>query len=226
MDIGFSGSDPPTLDESALTSFVGNNDGFVTTWYAQSPNGRGATQSNDDSQPKIVESGSILKRDGYPIVTYEDGDYFQVGNFDLISTSSGGTVFLVGYPPNDSSVLSKYDGPTSNESWGFYFNTIALTGPSGANFYNTSSDKLNQKLLTTHDLNLGAQSSIRRNGSEDKTYTPQSSLNDNNVNVELNRINTSINPTPFAHEVFEIVIYDTEPDISGIESNILSYYSI
>ena len=33
------------LDESSLTSFCSGTDGFVTTWYDQSGNGRNATQS-------------------------------------------------------------------------------------------------------------------------------------------------------------------------------------
>ena len=45
----------------ALVTFVGaGNDGYVTTWYDQSVNGRNVTQSTASSQPKIVDSGSLV----------------------------------------------------------------------------------------------------------------------------------------------------------------------
>lgn len=58
LDIGFSGG---WLDESALTAFVGANDGFVDTWYDQTVNGYNATQATTTLQPRIVSSGTVLK---------------------------------------------------------------------------------------------------------------------------------------------------------------------
>ena len=49
------------ISAGALVAFVGSgNDGFVTTWYDQSGNGRNATQTTAANQPKIVNSGSLL----------------------------------------------------------------------------------------------------------------------------------------------------------------------
>jgi len=56
-DIGFSGAN---LDTSALTSFCGASNGFVTTWYDQSGNGINATQTTAARQPQIVSSGSVI----------------------------------------------------------------------------------------------------------------------------------------------------------------------
>lgn len=56
QDIGFSGGG---LDTSALSAFVGANDGFVATWYDQSGNGYDATQATTTAQPRIVGSGTI-----------------------------------------------------------------------------------------------------------------------------------------------------------------------
>lgn len=58
QDIGFSNG---WLDESALTTFVGANDGFVDTWYDQTANGYNAVQATTTLQPRIVSSGTILK---------------------------------------------------------------------------------------------------------------------------------------------------------------------
>lgn len=58
QDIGFDGSG--NLDTSALTSFVGANNGFIDTFYDQSGNSRNLTQTTQANQPQIVSSGSVI----------------------------------------------------------------------------------------------------------------------------------------------------------------------
>jgi hypothetical protein len=52
------------LDAEALLTFVGNGDGFVTTEYDQSGNGRHATQTTAAGQPRIVSNGAIVTQNG------------------------------------------------------------------------------------------------------------------------------------------------------------------
>lgn len=54
QDIGTIGGE---LDESALTSFVGANDGYIVTYYDQSGNGRNLTAVNTNQ--RIVSSGAV-----------------------------------------------------------------------------------------------------------------------------------------------------------------------
>ena len=75
-----------------LVAFVGSgNDGFVTTWYDQSGNGRNATQATAANQPKIVSSGSLVS----------NGLDFDGSNDDLdmpstiISNVNSASAFLV-----------------------------------------------------------------------------------------------------------------------------------
>lgn len=56
QDIGFVNN---VLDTTALTTFVGANNGFVTTWYDQSGNTRNTTQATAGNQPQIVLSGVV-----------------------------------------------------------------------------------------------------------------------------------------------------------------------
>ena len=95
-DIGY-GADG-WLDEASLLAHVGAGDGFVTTWYDQSGNGRDATQATAGHQPNIVNAGVVrlaLDFDGVDddmrstvgaigsnceiMVATNDGVYFQAG---------------------------------------------------------------------------------------------------------------------------------------------------
>lgn len=64
LNIGFTAAG--VLDESALTTFCGEGDGFVKTWYDQSTNGRNATQATASSQPQIVDDGTVLSLNSKP----------------------------------------------------------------------------------------------------------------------------------------------------------------
>ena len=93
-DIGFLANGD--LNVGALTSFVGSNNGFVTTWYDQSGNNKNATQVTAVSQPKIVSTGSIILRGGKPCV-YFDGidDTLSISN--SISSPSTVTLFALAF---------------------------------------------------------------------------------------------------------------------------------
>ncbi len=58
IDIGFNGDND--LDVTALTAFVGANDGHVTTIYDQSGNERHFTQDIITAQPRIVIAGTVV----------------------------------------------------------------------------------------------------------------------------------------------------------------------
>ena len=69
QDIGFVGDD---LDTTSLLSFVGANDGFVTTWYDQSGNGRDAFNGFAAPQPRIVNSGVLETKNTKPAIYFND----------------------------------------------------------------------------------------------------------------------------------------------------------
>jgi hypothetical protein len=59
------------LDTAALMAFVGAGNGFVTTWYDQSGNGRNATQTDPTLQPRIVSNGAIETQNGRPAPRFD-----------------------------------------------------------------------------------------------------------------------------------------------------------
>ena len=75
QDIGFNGDD---LDTAALTTFVGNGNGYVQIWYDQSTHGRTAQQFTTSAQPKIVHAGNVITRNGKPAVEFDgSNDYLK-----------------------------------------------------------------------------------------------------------------------------------------------------
>jgi hypothetical protein len=67
QDIGFVNN---VLNTSALTTFCGVGNGFVTTWYDQSGNAYNATETTAANQPQIVSSGSVILDNSKPCVSY------------------------------------------------------------------------------------------------------------------------------------------------------------
>lgn len=106
QDIGFDGND---LDESALTTFVGANDGFVVTWYDQSGGGDDQVQATASKQPSIVDAGSIITLNGKPSLGF--------GNHELSSsTLVSSDVLGAGYE-NTTVMVMNEDGSSAQNLW-------------------------------------------------------------------------------------------------------------
>jgi hypothetical protein len=61
MDIGFVND---YVDSSTISTFCGSGNGFVTTWYDQSGNGKNGLQTTTANQPQIYFSGFFVYRSG------------------------------------------------------------------------------------------------------------------------------------------------------------------
>ena len=66
-DIGFSSNE---LDTDALTTFVGSNNGYVTTWYDQGGLGNNIVNATASIQPLIVSSGTVRTTDSKPSIYF------------------------------------------------------------------------------------------------------------------------------------------------------------
>ena len=87
QDIGFDGSN--NLDETALLTFVGSGDGFVTKLYDQtsSPTNKNLVQTTQSRQPKIVVAGVVQRIGSAPAMLFAGSQ----GLYSEGSPSSGGT---------------------------------------------------------------------------------------------------------------------------------------
>lgn len=112
QDIGYDANN--VLDQSALTTFVGANNGLVVTIYDQSGNAKNATQATAVNQPRIVNAGSIDLVNSIPAML---GD----GTNDTLLNS---TLSLT----NPTSIFTVVDKVGTSGAFGLY----AVTGFGGA----------------------------------------------------------------------------------------------
>lgn len=220
QDIGFTASGQ--LDTSALTTFVGSNNGFVTTWYDQSGNSAHITQSNATSQPQIVNSGSIISVTGTGSSTpaiYFDGsnDFMTRTNFSWINYSMFSVQKALG-----------------NVVWQNGFgNGVGLNTSSGSQYSLYERGVADHNFATrTNDLRLIT-------GIRDQSISKLNAY----INTSLYTLTTSSANTPstgfyvgaldgtslfYNGHQSELVFYtsDQSSNVSNIQSNINTHYGI
>lgn len=229
QDIGFVGG---VLDESALTTFVGANDGFIVTWYDQQ-NSNDATQSTASQQPKIVSSGVVITENGEPAIQFDGSD-------DVLATASNpysdGLIALfvvckVTTPASNNGILDAATNVSFGSSNGFRFDQFSgnfrfgTRTSGGASFIQAAESDATQTLRTAIKtsagrstyLNGGASASDSQSG--DVIFTSVPSLY---IGATLGSANF------FGGTMQEVVTYNSDQDSNrtGIETNINNFYTI
>ena len=233
QNIGFVNNE---LDTSSLTSFCSGTNGFVTTWYDQSGNGRDATQTTAANQPQIVSSGSVITENGKPAMTFVDNnDYFQFSsNFSAFNNTS---IFNVVAPSTYTSdsinarFYDLYDGT-------YHIQYLRDETTTKLHIKNTLwQSGLNATQFTTQNAPTSQfLSSVFALSSSNDLYFDtalQSKTSSSNVGSAGNigvigKRSDLINTTQFLGEYQELIIYqsDQSSNRTGIETNINDFYSI
>lgn len=213
QDIGFVNN---VLDTSSLTSFCGSGNGFVTTWYDQSGNGRNATQTTAANQPQIVSNGSVLiDLQNKPQLTLGGSKFLNVNN--SLSLSQPFTPIAVAQPVLTNNFEFIFDTNGGNRVTTFSFNdqraaifagnTVLATGTHTRSqhiyfsIYNTTNSFLYLDGIQIINGNAGSNS-----------YS----------NITIGQNNASIG------KASEYIFYPSNQSSNrtGIESNINTYYGI
>lgn len=214
LDIGFNGN---LLDTTALASFVGGGDGYVTTWYDQSGSGINATQTSPSLQPIIMQSGVLNQVNSLVSLNF-DNRYMTFSSVTLNSTWS---VFSVGKKFIAANIYAPLSGAVSTPS--------ALLHFSDSNYYiirqgsydisNSTDSNVNQMLLT--GIAKASTQDIWRDGS--LITSTANSLTINNNLSQIGRYATSVG----AANISEIIFYNSDQDSNrtGIEANIKSRFT-
>lgn len=242
LDIGFADD---VLDQSALTAFVGTGNGFVTTLYDNSGNGRNATQVVAANQPRIVNAGVIETQNGKPAMVFNGVTSY----FDL--TSALGIFRNVGYAYGFA--VMKMDSTSSSTSIAYTFSSASATASRFACAPNVSGNtiRVTARILET-DAITSRDSTTNHNGvlvqhtavARYLDDTIQSIINGTGLGTTalagtagptgdqdsalgyIGRNLTGGNYLP--GRMCELVMYNTDQDTkrATIESNQMSFYGI
>ena len=216
QDIGFTGTGD--LDETALTAFVGSNNGFVVTWYDQSGNANNATQSTAANQAQIVNSGTVLKLNGKPRLNFDGSDFYNLTT-TITANSSG----------NYNSFVGKRSASGSRHVF-FGGNQYIFGQWSDNNIYlqnKTSGYALTSDSSAAHALFTGIADSstqkIFKNGIDTSASVISSALN-----MNIDSIGAYLSVANANGDFQEGIFYNTNQSSnrSGIETNINTYYGI
>ena len=239
-NIGFSGG---VLDTSALASHCGSANGFVATWFDQSSNARNATQSTTSKQPKIYDasSGLVLDDSNKPTLSF-DADDMELAN----------EIFLRSNTPDAFLISIVAEGRESGATNGEYFtghtqaalnflSTEAGSGVDRFTFRHTDeadTGNINLRFAFNADvvagemalLNLYVESSTKKmqfNGQQLTGTGTSSWSNTNGYKLNIRTIGRGY-AVDLNLKYSELIIWANQgsTDLSGIQSNINTFYSI
>jgi hypothetical protein len=226
QDIGFVNN---VLDTASVTSFCSGTNGFVTTWYDQSGNGRNATQTTAGNQPQIVSSGSVVQDNGRPSILFDGIDDtlskssfgFSTTNLSIIKVNSrigiGQNVDGIGYASTANGGVQNVNNSTR----------IGFQGrPNAAPFVSADSGlAVTNNQVLQNNIIAGTAMKASANGN---TFGSISISSPVTYSEDILRIGAVATFTYTNGYTSELILWnlDQTTNKSGIETNINDFYSI
>jgi hypothetical protein len=220
QDIGFLNNN---LDTTTLLNFIGSSTGFVTTWYDQSGNGRNATQATAANQPRIVNSGSIETQLSKPAIQLinQNGNGFTT---TLSLTNPFSIITVVSQDLTPTLANHRIFQSSANNS------IIVIKRVDNLSVYTGAT------VLTNFPLQVSTQPyliSFLRQSTSNFVYQNNSPVTISSTNSSdwgtftIGAVGVFGTESTLA-KLSELIIYSSNQNsnITGIHSNINSYYSI
>jgi hypothetical protein len=234
QDIGFDAFG--NLDTSALTSFCGSGNGFVTTWFDQSGNNLNVTQTTAANQPQIVSSGSVININSKPSLKFDGSNDFLNGGdiLDIGSNSFMGIGFATINTASTGSLYAKSIAAAGSDRYAFIRESTqytALFNPNtGVNIIQFNASLGNQ--LYCQQIIRGVSHTAFINNVQQAIDATVGNYNINSTYRFL--LGAYNNSTDTGQQLFlngnlsEFVFYlnDQSSNRTGISTNINSYYGI
>ena len=218
-DIGFSGDE---LDTASLLSFVGANNGFVTTWYDQSGNNKNSTMATAGSQPLIISSGSLNQVNSKAAILGDGID--DTLRYSGLSLTNPITIFTVVDKVGTSGIFGLFS-PAFGLAGAFLLVTNGYqayqNGPSFSPIFGNN----NQNLLTFKTSTIGTDWDLYGNGSQVLNSGENIGTEIGTVISLFDRPNIGIRANMHMQE-FIIFPTDESANRTSIELNINDYYGI
>lgn len=233
QDIGFVSDE---LDTTSLLSFVGANDGFVTTWYDQSGNSRDAVSPTAARQPRIVNSGVLETKNTKPAIYFND-DWLKYSGQVIPLATNPFSYFTVSSheTANDfGAVFKSYDAAQTSQ------------GSYVLNWHDRSTSEFNLHIRTSTPY--FAYLSVQRDNSD---YTLLSGFVDGSNNMSafdngvtgttntysgtytsdvfmIGRTSTGFSTYQLVGHIGEVIILNTDESANrvAIETDINNYYTV
>jgi hypothetical protein len=232
QNIGFNGN---VIDVSALTTFVGANNGFIVTWYDQTENAYNMSNSTATQQPMIVSGGTVLSDSkGYYALFDGSNDNLSAGVNAVDGLFTQGNVsystYFVGLTTGTEQTFISQGNAGSNNTLGF--STQATNGYGlhywYANDMSTNVDFRNTNIIAGLTYVVGGTRTTSINAVANTTDTPGAHSQGQSGQL------TYIGRAGFAESFYlngrfrELVVYNINKsaDTSNIKSNMNSYYGI
>lgn len=219
QDIGYNGSN--VLDESALTSFVGANNGFVVTIYDQSGNSKNATQATAVNQPRIVNAGVIDLVNTKPAILGDGSNDTLINS--ALSLTNPTSIFTVVDKVGTSGAFGLWNVSGSAGS----FNVLSggydfyQNGPSFSASYSNN----NQSLLVAKSATTGTNWELYGNNTTVTNSGQNIGTNIGNIVSLFDRNGVSSRCNMYMQE-YIVWNSDQMSNRSGIQTNINTFYSI
>jgi hypothetical protein len=240
QDFGFVSN---VLDTTSLLTFCGAGNGFVTTFYDQSGNGKNVTQSTAVRQPQIVSSGSVLTLNTKPTIRLSkaNNQYWSNNTVNAINNASfnwvggitGSLTFwsvlhaIGAQGPTDGFAYVPLAYQTANDwiannsvIWGNGYNTGTTPKAisSGTNLYPLNTQKITLGILGA------TNSKIYINNSAISQSVTRTSNIGNYTGLYLGANNVATEGLP--GDIQEYVLWGTDQNsnASGINSNTNTYW--
>jgi len=220
QNIGFNSDGE--LDTVALLAFVGSGDGFVVTWYDQSGIGNDVTQNQASKQPKIVDSGSTILKNGLPAVEFNGlSTEFDTSGF---FTNQNYNVIGVGSINIDDSIMYCFGGGlTTLKTFGTSLNSVNTIGTKYGSSFLSQSYTLGEQVLLFNSYALTAYESYI-NSVESTNTTP--AFRGGTASYKIGSVGSSL--FYLDGTIQEFITYDSSqlPNREEIETNINKHYNI
>lgn len=237
QDIGFDANG--NLNTTALLSFVGAGNGFVSIWYDQVGTSN-FTQSTLVNQPQIVSSGSVLLDNGKPTISYGTQSntwYLTSPSLFLANTASPVCMFNVWKITDWTNSNGGVFGPTNGNSKGLEITQTSVISRRSLlrinnvikNDNSTEAYQLwnnSQQSLTTINMLSSSVSSFKNGNSVSLTNTSGIPQINNISDTYSIGVYSSTYPAYMNQQEMILFIVDQTSNRTGIESNINSFYSI
>jgi hypothetical protein len=226
---------PNQIINGSTASFCGSGDGLIKAWYEQTGNVRDAVNTTNANQPKIVDSGSTIMKNGLPALSF-DNQFLYAGTGAIIDT--GLSSFIVNSIDSNQrgTPYAKSKAAGVANRFGFFQSQSISRDSANAGTQVVLSPTLGVNYLFTQIIENNpnmSHSLYNDNIQQGSTTTTSNPINSNAFELIIGAYNDSsggFSPPVSFHNgtIQEIILYGSsqESNRNEINTNQADYYGI